>query len=234
MEGEASFSAGLNEHSELYQDVDVRAFESQIAVGQDFGFAGYVRTYDETPSDTVRVRVEYRDTSNTVILDAFDSGEITSPDEWLRIEDVRTAPASTGWIRVRLLSKRFQQARKTTATSTPWSSARGVRRRWRSTTWQSYEGTGELPTEATFTVSLACVWESTVSLSYATVDGTALSFEDYEPAAGTLTFLPGETAHTITVFAHRRRWRRAYGNLYGRGIERDVAGRDRGPGPDRR
>ena len=40
----------------------------------------------------------------------------------------------------------------------------------------------------------------TVSVEYATVDGTAIGEFDFVPVSGTLTFKPGESSKTITVF----------------------------------
>lgn len=52
---------------------------------------------------------------------------------------------------------------------------------------------------AVFTVTLAPASTQTVQVSYATADGTALAGVDYAPAAGVLTFNPGETERTIPV-----------------------------------
>ena len=55
-------------------------------------------------------------------------------------------------------------------------------------------------TEAVFIVSLSVPSENTVTVGYATADGTATSADnDYVPVSGTVTFLPGEVTHTITV-----------------------------------
>ena len=43
----------------------------------------------------------------------------------------------------------------------------------------------------TFTVSLAQASGQTVSVQYATSNGTAIAGTDYLPASGTLTFAPG-------------------------------------------
>jgi VCBS repeat-containing protein len=54
-----------------------------------------------------------------------------------------------------------------------------------------------------FTVSLSKPSKQTVSVSYATADGTATAAEnDYVPVKGTLTFAPGQTAQTVTVLVH--------------------------------
>lgn len=55
------------------------------------------------------------------------------------------------------------------------------------------------PTNAAFTVSLSAPTSSTVTVNFATADGTATSGTDYVANAGTLTFNPGETTKLITV-----------------------------------
>lgn len=61
------------------------------------------------------------------------------------------------------------------------------------------EGNSGIST-ATFTVALSKPNSSSVTVAYATADGTALvSDNDYKPASGTLTFAPGETSKTVTV-----------------------------------
>ena len=54
-------------------------------------------------------------------------------------------------------------------------------------------------TAAVFTVSLAGASASTVTVNYATADGTAQAGSDYVAANGSLSFAPGETSKTITV-----------------------------------
>jgi hypothetical protein len=51
----------------------------------------------------------------------------------------------------------------------------------------------------TFTVSLSTASSQTVTLAYATADGTAVSGQDYVAAAGTLTFPPSTTTRTVAV-----------------------------------
>ncbi|WP_421359044.1 putative Ig domain-containing protein [Agrobacterium rosae] len=52
---------------------------------------------------------------------------------------------------------------------------------------------------ATFTVSLSAASGQTVSVNYATADGTATAGSDYVARSGTLTFAPGTTAQGVAV-----------------------------------
>ncbi len=54
-------------------------------------------------------------------------------------------------------------------------------------------------TTATFTVSLSAASGQTVSVSYATANGTATAGSDYVASSGTLTFSPGVTARSVAV-----------------------------------
>lgn len=51
----------------------------------------------------------------------------------------------------------------------------------------------------TFTVSLSAASASTVSVNYATANGSATAGSDYSATSGTLSFAPGETTKTVTV-----------------------------------
>jgi parallel beta-helix repeat protein len=54
-------------------------------------------------------------------------------------------------------------------------------------------------TAATFTVALSVASTQTVTVSYATADGTATAGSDYAAASGSLTFAPGTTSKAVAV-----------------------------------
>jgi Tol biopolymer transport system component len=57
----------------------------------------------------------------------------------------------------------------------------------------------EKSTNAAFTVSLPTASEATITVNYATTDGSAKTPADYTAASGTLTFEPGQTTKQIAV-----------------------------------
>jgi hypothetical protein len=62
------------------------------------------------------------------------------------------------------------------------------------------EGRRNKTTLFTFTVTLSAAYDQPVTMSFATVNGTATTSDnDYIAKTGTLTFAPGETSKTITI-----------------------------------
>jgi hypothetical protein len=53
--------------------------------------------------------------------------------------------------------------------------------------------------DASFRVVLSSRYHKTVSVNYATHDGTAVAPDDYVPTSGTLIFAPGETERSVVV-----------------------------------
>ena len=53
--------------------------------------------------------------------------------------------------------------------------------------------------DATFTVTLSAASGQTVTVDYATANGTAVAPGDYAAGSGTLTFNPGVTTQTLNV-----------------------------------
>jgi len=107
-EGTGYFLPGDCAEGELVQDIDVELYAPRIDSGkQKFEFTGFVRSFKQQPPDTSRIVVEYRDSSNSKILDAADSGPIANVDAWQLVSDKRLAPRETRWVRVRLISTRY-------------------------------------------------------------------------------------------------------------------------------
>ena len=63
------------------------------------------------------------------------------------------------------------------------------------------DGSGSEGGNVRFTVTLSAASGKTVSVRYATSDGSAVAGTDYTRASGTLTFVPGETSKPISVAA---------------------------------
>jgi fibro-slime domain-containing protein/uncharacterized repeat protein (TIGR01451 family) len=196
-EGKGYFWAGAGSRAELAQVVDVSAYADRIVTGtQRFAFDGFVRSANEQPSDTSRIVVEYLD-ANSVVLDAFDSGQIASPLEWRAVADTRTAPAGTARIRVRLIADRFQGT--TLDAYFDGLSLRALRApSLLIGDVVTYEGQSGTRTAA-FPVTLTCPVEQSVSVAFTTVDGTAMAGSDYVATSGTLTFPAGSTQQSIPV-----------------------------------
>jgi Calx-beta domain/FG-GAP-like repeat len=68
---------------------------------------------------------------------------------------------------------------------------------------QKVEGNGRGTTSFVFTVTLSVAYDETVTVNFATADGSArVSDHDYQAKSGTLTFLPGETTKTISILVY--------------------------------
>jgi hypothetical protein len=107
-EGTGYFLPGDCAEAELVQDIDLELYAPRIDSGkQKFEFTGFVRSFKQQPPDTSRIVVEYRDSSNSKILDAADSGPIANVDAWQLVSDKRLVPRETRWVCVRLISTRY-------------------------------------------------------------------------------------------------------------------------------
>ena len=61
------------------------------------------------------------------------------------------------------------------------------------------EGDAEDPQRAIVTVTLRTAYADTVTVRYATADGTATAGADYTPVSGVLVFAPGQTTQNVSV-----------------------------------
>jgi hypothetical protein len=105
-EGSNYFFAGVSALGELSQSIDVSAYSAGIDSGlQNFSFEGYVRSFNQSPTDTTQIIVEFLDISSAV-LDSFDSGQFSNTSSWDLVADSRFAPALTRSINIRLISDR--------------------------------------------------------------------------------------------------------------------------------
>lgn len=204
-EGGAVFAAAFAASEEpaeaeralLVQEVDVSAYAERIAEEQLFAFTAVVRTGEAGAGEAVRLLVEYRDETGTAVLDAFDSGDLVSPAEWLRVTDVRLAPVGTRTVRVSFEATRFGDgagavwvdAAELRSLRTPALTVGDV------TVLEGDAGT----TDAVFATTLSCPYWEAVSVDFATADGLARAVADYLAAAGTLSFPSGETLREIAV-----------------------------------
>jgi choice-of-anchor A domain-containing protein len=197
-EGEASFYAGLpgaGGWAELVQEVDLSAYAQRIdAGGQEFLFAGAVRTFDEQPPDVARIVVEYLDATGTAVLASWDSGDLSSPLGWTPVGDQRAVPPATRRVRIRLIATLFAGD-----TVDGLFDALSLRARRAPALIVGVIAVSESDPEAVFTLSLTCPWEHEIALSYGTADGTATAGEDYVATSGALALAAGETAATVAV-----------------------------------
>ncbi|MEM8908115.1 MAG: T9SS type A sorting domain-containing protein [Bacteroidota bacterium] len=105
--GVGYFFAGVSSRAELMQEVDVSAQAALIDAGAAFfQFNGYVRSFSQSPPDTSRIILEYRDGPDGNILASFDSGKRINRTTWELVSDARFAPPLTRSIRIRLFSMR--------------------------------------------------------------------------------------------------------------------------------
>jgi hypothetical protein len=106
VEGDHLFYAGAVAYAELVQEIDVSAFSQTIdADTQWFTFEAWVRNLYEAPTDTLRLIVEYRDETNTFVLDQFDTEPFASPAVWTRVINDRLAPIGTRFVRIYLIAR---------------------------------------------------------------------------------------------------------------------------------
>ena len=196
IEGGQYFAAGTVPVGELAQDVDVTPFAEWIDAGlQRFSFEGYVQS-SQTPPDTTRVVVEYRDANGA--LASWDSGEDSSVNVWRYLSDLRLAPAGTRTIRVRLIATRKRDS------GFLFAFFDGLSLRSLGTPVVLLADHDLVEGDDTnvilpYQLKLSCATQRQVSLSYNTADGTAKAPQDYIAASGSVTYAPGETAQTANL-----------------------------------
>ena len=177
------------------QEVDISGFAGAIDAGhQLLEFSARVQTAEE---DTARLLVEYRNEDRTLVLDRFDSGEISSPGVWWEVNDLRAVPPEARWLHVRLLGHRlggtendaFFDAVSLRAIRAPTVDVAD---------FSAYEGNAGL-VDAVLSVRLACPYYQPVLVDLATADGTAVADEDYLGASTTVVLPVGEVEDQVVI-----------------------------------
>jgi hypothetical protein len=104
--GSGHFFAGRVGSAELAQTVDVSSCAAQIDAGtQKMALSGFIRSWNQSPADTSRIILEYRNSGGSV-LGSFDTGNRFNRTAWSPITHTATLPVGTRSINVRLLAER--------------------------------------------------------------------------------------------------------------------------------
>jgi gliding motility-associated-like protein len=105
-EGNGYFYPGTSAvDAELRQDIDVSSLACTIDNGnQDFDFAAYVQSYNQSPADITQIIIECRNSTNSSVLYSYDSGTNNNTTSWKKVNSTISSPSGTRWLRIRLIS----------------------------------------------------------------------------------------------------------------------------------
>ncbi|MCP4658557.1 MAG: DUF11 domain-containing protein, partial [bacterium] len=196
-QGGGYFFPGSAADAELAQDVDLSGFAATIDAGiQRFLFEGFVRTTVESRNDLARIVVDYLTAGGETLLDSFDSGELSTPNTWENVADLRTVPPGTRIARVRLISRR--QGSGETNTCYDALALRSL-----GTPVLMVDDATALEGDATvdleLPVRLSCAAGQTVSVDFTTAPVDATPGVDYDETSGRLDIPAGSVVETVTV-----------------------------------
>lgn len=105
-DGSAYFYAGTSEVGQLSQIIDLSQDSTAIADGLvTYIFTGYVRSFDQEPSDQTQILVEYRNAADST-LKTYDSGLVASLTDWQLLTDTTLAPVGTTTAIINLIARR--------------------------------------------------------------------------------------------------------------------------------
>ena len=105
--GKYHFFEGQDLSGTLQQDISIDKYADGIdAHKQQFIFAGYVKSFLQDPPDQATITITALDNSKSKQLYTFNSDTISSVNNWQKVTDTFTAPASTRFIRVQLIANR--------------------------------------------------------------------------------------------------------------------------------
>jgi hypothetical protein len=144
-----------------------------------------------TADGTATAGADYQSTSGTL---TFAPGETTKSINVPIINDTMDEPSETFFVNLTNASNSVILDNQGQGTITDNDAAPTISINDTSVT-EGNSGT----TNATFNVTLSAASGFTVTVNYATADGTATAGSDYQSTSGTLTFNPGQTTQTILV-----------------------------------
>lgn len=106
-DGPAYFYSEGSDNGQLSQVIDLSADSTDIDQGlATYIFTGYVRSFDQSPSDQAQILVDYRNSADST-LTRFDSGIITSTSNWRELRDTLLAPVGTRTAIINLITRRI-------------------------------------------------------------------------------------------------------------------------------
>jgi len=104
--GAAYFYPLDSEVGQLSQIIDLSADSAAISQGlMTYIFTGYVRSFDQEPSDEAQILLEYRNAADSTVA-RFDSGLVTSLNDWQLLTDTTLAPSGTTTAIINLIARR--------------------------------------------------------------------------------------------------------------------------------
>ncbi|MFW6200633.1 MAG: Calx-beta domain-containing protein, partial [Gemmatimonadota bacterium] len=203
LRGEAMFWPGDVPEAELRQDVDLADFAPFIDAGiQRFLAEGFIRSSTSDASgDPGRLIVQYLDADKETVLAESESEEVQDRTSWIRVFDLQTVPPGARWARVRLLARTDPPDGSDTHSDVYFDEV-GLRSLGTPTLAMEPLSVAEGDSgseDALLELRLSCPAPETVTVDFATEDGTALAGQDYLATSGTLVYEPGETVQTIAV-----------------------------------
>ena len=92
---------------QLTQEIDLSPDSAAIANGAvTYLFSAYVRSFNQLPADQAQIIVEYKNAADSV-LKRYDSGIITSEQDWVLLTDTTLAPLTTTKAIINLIARRI-------------------------------------------------------------------------------------------------------------------------------
>jgi len=105
--GTCYFFCGAVKEAELEQTVSIAEDSLNIDNGnQKYAFSGYVRAYQQTPSDESDIYIQFYNAIDTLLTE-YSFGPYTQTETWLKIDSVLLAPTEARKINIKLHTIRY-------------------------------------------------------------------------------------------------------------------------------